>query len=86
MTEHVSDMRELRNLYKILYRKPEGHKQFGRRRATLEDIIIKCYKSCNNVGLLHIGQARTNFGAFVDMVMNLQLILKKKGGFLDQLE
>jgi hypothetical protein len=72
-------MRELRNWYKILYRKPEGHKEFGRPRSTLEDITKKCYANCNNVCLIDIGQSRTSFGAFVNMVMNLQHILKKEG-------
>jgi hypothetical protein len=75
-------MRDLGNEYKILYRKPARHKQFGRPRDTLKNIIKSVtHMSFKNVGLLDMGPARTSFGDFENMVVNLQVILKKEGRF-----
>jgi hypothetical protein len=60
---HVARMGEKRNAYRILMGKPEGRRQFGRRRRRWVDNI--------KMHLSEIGWDRVQWRALVNAVMNL---------------
>jgi hypothetical protein len=51
MAGHVAHMGEMRNVYKILVRKPGGKRSHGRRRFTLEDNIIMDLREMGQEGV-----------------------------------
>jgi hypothetical protein len=65
---------EMRNVYNILVGKPEGNRQLGRHRHTLEDNIKMDKKiGWEGVDWIHLAQDRDQQWAVVNTVMNLRV-------------
>jgi hypothetical protein len=65
----------MRNVYKILVRKPEGKRPLGRSRCRSEDDtrIDLTDIVWEGVDWMHLAQDRDQWQALVNLVMNLQL-------------
>jgi len=68
-------MREMRNAYKILVKKPEGKKPLGRSRRRWEDNISMYIREIGweGVNWIHVTQDRVQWRIFVNTVMNLRV-------------
>jgi hypothetical protein len=63
-----------RNEYKILVGKPEGKRPIGRPRCKMEDNRMDLREvGWDGVDWIHLAQDRDQWGAFVNMVMNLRI-------------
>jgi hypothetical protein len=64
---------EIRNAYKILVRKPEGNRPFGRPRHKWEGNIRMDLREIGwkVVDWVHLAQDRDQWQAFVNVIMNL---------------
>jgi hypothetical protein len=72
-TGHVACMGDMRNVYKILVRKPEGQRPLRRCRHKWEGNIVMDLResSWRGVEWMHLAQDRGQRQAVVNMVMNL---------------
>jgi hypothetical protein len=75
---HVACTGEKRNTYKMLVKKPEGKKPFGRLRCRWEDNIKMDLKEIDwkDVNWIHLAQDREQWRTLVTMVVNLQVTQK----------
>jgi hypothetical protein len=66
---------EKRNAYRVLVRKPEGKRPLGRPGRRWEDNIKMHLRELGWGGMdwIHLAQDRDQWGALVDMVMNLRV-------------
>jgi hypothetical protein len=64
----VARMRKMRNECKMLVRKPEGRKSFGRPKRRLENIEMNLREI---VDWIHLAWDRNQWRACVNMLMNL---------------
>jgi hypothetical protein len=74
-TEHVAQMGEKRNVYRLLVRKPEGKRTLGRpRRKWIDNIKMDLLEiRLNVVDWIDLAQDRYRWRALVNSVMNLQV-------------
>jgi hypothetical protein len=71
---HVTRVRDVRNEYKILVRKPEGKRPRGRPRYMWEDNNIRMDLreiGWECVGWIHLAQGRYQWRVLVNTIMNL---------------
>jgi hypothetical protein len=66
-------MGEMRKVYKILIRKPEGKRSLGRCRYRWDDNIRMDLTGWEVVNWIHLAEDRDEGQVLVNMVMNLQL-------------
>lgn len=79
---HVACIGQMRNAYKILARKPEVGRQFGRPKHGKEDSKMNHTETkCKGVDLVHMLQNMAQFWVLVKVVMNYQ-VLYNLGNFL----
>jgi hypothetical protein len=73
---HVAHLGEMRNVYKILARKPEGRNQLKRlRRRWKVNIRIEIREvGWEGVDWIHLTQERDQWQAVMNMVMNLWVL------------
>jgi hypothetical protein len=71
----VARMEEMRNVYKMFVRKPEGKRSLGRLRHRWEDIIKMDLRKVGFGGVhcIHWAQNRDRWRALVNTVMNLRV-------------
>jgi hypothetical protein len=72
---HVERLGEMRNVYKILFGKPERKRPLGRRRRRREDNIKIDLRDIGLEGVhwTHIAQNRDQWRAFVNMAMSFRV-------------
>jgi hypothetical protein len=77
-------MREMKNVNKILVRKPERKRTLGRPRCRWEDNISVTFKeiACEDMDWVHHAQDRVQWWDFVNALMNH----KRQGIFLTSCE
>jgi hypothetical protein len=70
---HVTGIREMRNAYRILVRKPEGKRPLGRPRYRWEDNILMVLRETRWEGVdwMDLPQDRDQWWDLVNTVMNL---------------
>jgi hypothetical protein len=74
--EHVSCIREGRNLYRVLVGKPKRKIPLERPRRRWENgIKMDCREMVGGVGWIHLAQDRDHWRALVDGVMNLRVLV-----------
>jgi hypothetical protein len=79
---HVARMADMRNVYKILVRKPEGRRLLRRPRCKWEDMrMIIREIGWENIDWIHLAQGRDQWRAAMIVVMNLRVTLRA-GNFL----
>jgi hypothetical protein len=73
---HVARMGEGRNLYRVLFGKPEGKRSLGRPRRRWEDRIKIDHREIGWGGVewIHLAQDRYRWRAVVNAVMNLRVL------------
>jgi hypothetical protein len=73
--EHVARMREMRGVYRVLVRKPEGKRPLGRSRRRWENIIKIDLQvvGCGGMDWIELAQDRDRRWAIVNAVMNLRV-------------
>jgi hypothetical protein len=73
---HVARMREGRNVYRVLVRKPEGKRPLERPRRRWEDGIKTGLREIDwgCVEWIHLAQDRDRWRAVVNAVMNLRVL------------
>ena len=74
-TEHVAYMGERRGLCRVLVRKPEGKRPFGRPRHRWEDDIQMDLQEvrCGGMDWIELAQDRDRRRALVNAVMNIRV-------------
>jgi hypothetical protein len=74
-TVHVACMGEGRGVYSVLVGRPKGKRPLGRPRHRWEDNIKMDLRKIgiDGVNWIHLAQDRVQWGACVNMVMNLQV-------------
>jgi hypothetical protein len=73
MGQHVQCMIMMRNVHKILVRKPEGKRPLGRPRCRWENIIMDLGEiGWAVVDRIQVTQDRDQYSALVNTVMNLR--------------
>ena len=72
---HVARMEQSRNAYRVLVRKPEGKRPFGRPRRRWEDNIKMDLRevSCDPRDWIALAEDRDQWRAYVRAVMNLRV-------------
>jgi hypothetical protein len=68
-------MGEMRGVYKVLVRKPEGKRPLGRPRRTWEDNIKMDLQEvgCGSMAWIELAQDRNSWRALMKAVMNLRV-------------
>jgi hypothetical protein len=74
--ENAAHVRKMKNVYRILSRKPEGKRSLGRYRCTLEDNIKMDLKEIRYEGMdcIYLSWDRDQWKALVNMVMGLWVL------------
>jgi len=72
---HVARMGELRDVYRVLVRKPEGKSPLGRPRNRWEHNIMMDLQElrCGGMDWIYLAQDKDRWWAFVDAVMNFRV-------------
>jgi hypothetical protein len=72
---HVGWVGEMRNACKMMFRKPEGKRSYGRTGHMWEDSIRMNLREVGyeSVDWIHLTQNRDQWWAVVNIVMNLQV-------------
>ena len=80
---HVARMRERRDVYRVLVRKPEGKRPLGRPRHRWEDNIKMDLHEvgCGGTEWVELAHDRDRWRGLVNAVMNLRVLLNA-GNFL----
>jgi len=68
-------MGEIRNMYKILFGKPEAKRSLGRPSDRWEDNVRVCLRETvwESVDRMHLAQDKDQWRALLNMVMNFQV-------------
>jgi hypothetical protein len=72
---HVAGMENMRNVYNILFVKPEGKRRLGRSRSKWEDNITRDLRKIGWEGVewVHMAQDMKQWRTLVITVMNLRI-------------